>query len=180
MFVSHREFTTAAEIHANHVALQSKFYSPRKPPSPAPEPPPVVIVTKPAPKPTPLWKAAPTQFNSHVIDYRMYMLACEEGRLYRPAKPKRSMDDIAADVLRFFPGKRLAMIKGVQRTKDIVLPRHIILYEIRTQRPDKSFPEIARWCGGIDHTSAIFAYRKIERMREDGMLAWYFDRDRGD
>jgi len=52
------------------------------------------------------------------------------------------------------------------RKKDIVMPRQIAMYLAR-KNTTYSFPEIGRRLGGRDHTTIIFAVRKIERMAGD-------------
>jgi len=211
MFVSHREFTTAAEIHANHVLLRNKFFPPMPKAQSKTEPRRIdpekrgkrplwsllkmhfdahvklrrAVLEREAPaapvepKEKPLWTTGTISFNRHVIEYRQYLLACEEGSApaYEVRKP---MDEIAGEVLRFFPGITLSMIKGSRRNHAVILPRHLIVYEIKERRPDQSYPAIARWCGRKDHSTIHSAVQKIAAMREDGMLAWYFERDRGD
>jgi chromosomal replication initiator protein len=66
-------------------------------------------------------------------------------------------------------------MKGATRNKAIILPRHLAMWEIKQQRPDMSFPAIGRWFGGRDHSSVCHAVSKINRMKESGELAWYFE-----
>lgn len=57
------------------------------------------------------------------------------------------------------------------RTRGIVRPRQIIMWEIkRTVKPWISFPELGRLFGGRDHTTALHAIRKIDEMIANGEL----------
>lgn len=47
------------------------------------------------------------------------------------------------------------------RKKEIVKPRQVAMYLLRKELK-KSFPEISRYFGGKDHTTAIYACKKIE------------------
>lgn len=83
---------------------------------------------------------------------------------------KRSMDEIAQSVLERFPGVDLKGIKGRRRTKHLTFPRHLISYAIKEERPDLSYPQIGRWCGGRDHTTTLNSVRKIEEIISQGRL----------
>jgi chromosomal replication initiator protein len=56
---------------------------------------------------------------------------------------------------------------GPKRDKDIVVPRQIAMYLLRSEL-HLSFPKVARELGRKDHTTAIHSIDKIERaMRQD-------------
>lgn len=58
-------------------------------------------------------------------------------------------------------------ILGPKRDKDIVVPRQIAMYMLRSEL-HLSFPKIARELGRKDHTTAIHSIEKIEReIKED-------------
>ena len=58
-----------------------------------------------------------------------------------------------------------------RRTLDIVLPRHVSMY-LAVTMTGLSYPQIARATGLRDHSTAIHAYRKIEKLlRSDAQLA---------
>ena len=75
---------------------------------------------------------------------------------------RKSMEQIASEVLWDFPNVKLKDIRGSRRTKVFILPRQLAMYEIKTQRPDLSYPMIGKWFGGRDHTTVLHAVRKIE------------------
>ncbi|MFB7145006.1 helix-turn-helix domain-containing protein [Agrobacterium deltaense] len=83
---------------------------------------------------------------------------------------KRTMDEIALSILERFPGVDLRGIKGKRRTRHLTFPRHLINYAIKEERPDLSYPQIGRWCGGRDHTTTLNSVRKIEEIISQGRL----------
>ena len=56
-------------------------------------------------------------------------------------------------------------ITGSKRDKEIVVPRQIAMYLMRTEL-NLSFPKIASSIGGRDHTTAMHSVRKIEKHIE--------------
>jgi chromosomal replication initiator protein len=58
-----------------------------------------------------------------------------------------------------------ADIIGPRRDKDIVLPRQIAMYLMRSEL-NLSHPKIAQHVGGRDHTTAMHSIKKIERLLE--------------
>jgi len=53
-------------------------------------------------------------------------------------------------------------ILGPKRDKDIVVPRQVAMYILRSEL-HLSFPKIARELGRKDHTTAIHSVEKIEK-----------------
>jgi chromosomal replication initiator protein len=53
-------------------------------------------------------------------------------------------------------------IMGPKRDKDIVVPRQVAMYILRSEL-HLSFPKIARELGRKDHTTAIHSVDKIEK-----------------
>ena len=74
----------------------------------------------------------------------------------RPAK------DIITDVLRDFPGITYAQVMGPGRSIPIVEARHTCILAVHRARPDLSFPQLGAIFGGRDHTTILFAVRKME------------------
>lgn len=125
----------------------------------------------------PLWKLRQTVYNSHVIDYYRWMVEAEEATIrplpapsddHQDDEPRLSMDEIATIVLEEFPHISLKMIKGARGKKDICLARHIIFYRIKQLRPDVSYPKMARWCGGRDHTCSYRSVQIVEDLINSG------------
>lgn len=54
-------------------------------------------------------------------------------------------------------------LRGSNRAKRFSQPRHIAFFLCR-ELTDNSFPDIAQKFGGKDHTSVIYAYRKIKKL----------------
>ena len=64
-------------------------------------------------------------------------------------------------------------ILGPKRDKDIVVPRQIAMYMLRSEL-HLSFPKIARELGRKDHTTAIHSVEKIEKeLGYDGPIKQY-------
>lgn len=64
-------------------------------------------------------------------------------------------------------------ILGPKRDKDIVVPRQIAMYMLRSEL-HLSFPKIAHELGRKDHTTAIHSIEKIEKeMSYDGIIRQY-------
>jgi chromosomal replication initiator protein len=91
--------------------------------------------------------------------------------LIRPAEPKRvRIEDIQRVVARQYNVSR-ADILSSRRTANVVRPRQVAMYlaKILTLR---SFPEIGRHFGGRDHTTVLYAVRKIDALTtNDAALA---------
>ncbi len=79
-------------------------------------------------------------------------------------------ETIVAVVCEFYGANRADLI-GQKRNREIVLPRQIAMYMMRTLI-DMSLPAIGAYFGGRDHTTVLHACSKIEReIREDRRLA---------
>jgi len=61
---------------------------------------------------------------------------------------------------------RTSDIKGKNRRKNIVLPRQIAMY-VGKNLTTMSLPELAETFGGRDHTTVLYAVRKIAKKREE-------------
>ena len=51
------------------------------------------------------------------------------------------------------------------RNKKIIIPRHIAMY-IARELTDLSLPRIGQFFGGYDHTTVLYAIRRISQLRE--------------
>jgi Bacterial dnaA protein helix-turn-helix len=126
-----------------------------------------------AKSPKPMWKTGLIQYNHHVLAYRKMLLAKEEASTAVESDLK-SMDEIAAEVISKFDNLDIRMLKGPSRTIPVALARQLLVYEIKNQRPDLSWGKIALYLGGRDHSTAMHAYKKINSLREEGRLSFYF------
>lgn len=70
-------------------------------------------------------------------------------------------DEVIEEVLKHFDVARRELA-GRSRTKDIVLPRQVAMYLLRTET-DASLLEIGTELGGRDHTTVLHGIRQIER-----------------
>ncbi len=55
-------------------------------------------------------------------------------------------------------------LKGKKRIRSIAFPRQIAMYLCR-EFTEASFPEIGTQFGGKDHTTVMYAFRKIEERK---------------
>lgn len=76
-------------------------------------------------------------------------------------KPRITIEDIQRVVCQYFEITSVQLL-GRNRSKKFSEPRHIALYLCR-ELTDLSFPDIAQKFGGKDHTSVIYAYRKVKK-----------------
>jgi chromosomal replication initiator protein len=85
-------------------------------------------------------------------------------------RPQVTIEDIQRAVCENFRVKSSELL-GKNRSKKIAQPRHIAQYLSR-KLTDLSFPDIAQKFGGKDHTSIIYACRKVEaNLSKDSNLA---------
>ncbi len=77
-----------------------------------------------------------------------------------PAPP--TADEIISTVASFY-GLKVSDLKGTRRLKQIVRPRHVAMYLVRT-RTELSFPDIGRAFGGKDHATVQHACKKVIRL----------------
>ena len=83
--------------------------------------------------------------------------------------PRVSVEDVQRAVCSYFD-IRLSDLLGSNRSKKFSQPRHLAQYLAR-QLTDFSFPDIAQKFGGKDHTSIIYACRKVDAaMQKDSNL----------
>lgn len=114
-------------------------------------------------KRSPTWSKEPSNFDAHVWAWRAWI---------------REQVDIAGSPTRTYIRKRAldfglsyAQMADGRRFQHIVPVKHLIIWEIKTQiDPDISFPELGRHFGGLDHTSVLYAVRKIQAMVDNGTL----------
>lgn len=76
-----------------------------------------------------------------------------------------TVEDIQRSVCDYFQVTTQQLL-GRNRSKKFSQPRHLVLYLCR-ELTDLSFPDIAQKFGGKDHTSVIYAYRKIKKAIDD-------------
>ncbi len=77
-------------------------------------------------------------------------------------KPQLSADSVVDKTARFY-NLNSADILGVKRDKEIVLPRQVVMYLLRSKL-NLSYPRIATQLGGKDHTTIMHGTKKIEKL----------------
>ena len=95
-------------------------------------------------------------------DYQPYV---PEIHFEESEAPKKTMKQIAIEVLAAHPGITMDVIKGERRDRAAVDARHMIVYQIKRQQPERSFPEIGRFIGK-DHSVAVHANNKMKAILE--------------
>lgn len=84
-------------------------------------------------------------------------------------QPRVTIDDVQRAVCAYF-SIRVTDLLGKNRSKKFSQPRHLAQYLCR-QLTDLSFPDIAQKFGGKDHTSIIYACRKVDTaIKKDANL----------
>lgn len=76
-----------------------------------------------------------------------------------------SVEDIQKGVANYY-NIRIQDLLSKKRTRTISFPRQIAMYASK-ELTSHSLPEIGEMFGGKDHTTILYAYRKIEKMRKE-------------
>lgn len=146
------------EQHQHYMAVREKLWF-SKPKAVAPvevvEPPPIVKIIS-ARRPT--WKLQEVNFDLHVQQYRkrLFRIAASPTVVY--------IQDRCEEL-----GVKYGDVIGAGRLRDVVAVRHQLMWEIYTKF-GLSYPALGRLFGGRDHTSTLFAVRKIEAMKARGEI----------
>ncbi|MEI8295976.1 MAG: helix-turn-helix domain-containing protein, partial [Alphaproteobacteria bacterium] len=74
-----------------------------------------------------------------------------------------TIEDIQKRVAEFYRIK-LSDMQSPRRSQTLVRPRQVAMY-ISKQYTTRSLPEIGRKFGGRDHTTVLYAVRKIDELR---------------
>lgn len=156
-------------LQARYVrAREALWGKPRKvnlliePPKPEPVVLPPKVKVEEKPKTKLVWVR---QYNEHIIAYRRWQLAEEQGKEYMPMMERPDANAIIMAVLADFPDVTIDEIKGPRRQRRLIRPRQIAMYEVCRQRPDMSYPQVGRIFGGRDHTTCLHAVSKISAER---------------
>lgn len=76
-----------------------------------------------------------------------------------------TVEEIQKTVATYYNVK-VADLRSAKRLKTLVLPRQVAMY-IARQMTSSSFPEIGEKFGGKDHSTIIYAIKKMEKLLED-------------
>jgi chromosomal replication initiator protein len=83
--------------------------------------------------------------------------------LLRAYERRVTIEEIQKRVAEHY-GIRLADMQSARRARAVARPRQVAMYLAKQLTP-RSLPEIGRKFGGRDHTTVIYAIRKIEELR---------------
>jgi hypothetical protein len=121
------------------------------------------VMVAPQPIPRPKETLAPP------IPDALMVVALDQIEKWR--MPRSYVETIQRAVLVLFPDVTLQDLKSARRTKNIVHPRQLAMYLVKTLTP-RTLPDIGRRFGGRDHTTVLHAIRKIDALRRsDPVLA---------
>lgn len=148
MIVAARQFTNAAEMRAHYAAVHQRCFYPVVPAKPEP----VVIeaAARFVTKQFPLWKAKDIHFDAHMAEWW--------DRAGNP--PKAYLKDRCLELDVQYRG-----IIGRSQRRAIVMVRQELMWEVHTKF-GMSFPAVGRLFGGRDHTTCLYAIRKVEAMKQ--------------
>jgi chromosomal replication initiator protein len=86
-----------------------------------------------------------------------------------PSIARVTMEGIVREVADHFQQK-VSDLRGPRRHHSIAWPRQIAMYLsyrlLQSQTPRMSYPQVASYFGGRDHTTVLAACRKVEHLRE--------------
>lgn len=150
-------FPELARQHQAYKAVRQRIWNiPAWKPQ-APETPKNVVLFKPR-IPNPAWKEEEMQFDAHVHQFRRRLAEMA----FNPARTH--IKDRCTEL-----GLSYQAIIGQGRRREIVIFRQLFMWEIQ-QKFGLSYPAIGRLFGGRDHTTALHAVRKIEKMKAAGAI----------
>ncbi|MFN3891974.1 MAG: helix-turn-helix domain-containing protein [Beijerinckiaceae bacterium] len=97
---------------------------------------------------------------------------------FNPNRPKVLARDIVAECARL---AGLTVPQLLVRTRQVrpCRARQFAMWRIHSECQPRSLPQIGRDLGGLDHTSALHAVRKVQRLVDDGVIdpsnprAWF-------
>jgi Bacterial dnaA protein helix-turn-helix len=131
----------------------------------------------------PMWQTAPMNFNHHVlawealqrkaesigVDVSMRDELAEFSKAFPTSAIRRKAEEIVAECIEFH-GVSWDEMNRRSRKRHVVRAKHYTIYEIYKERPDMSLPVIGK-IFGMDHTSIIFAVRKMQALEGDPLAA---------
>lgn len=142
---------SAAEILAYAASRRDKWFSPQRAPVKRAEH--VEAVTTRVYMTAPAERVWTVQYDAHVKDWREHLRIAHE-------QPVDFIKRRCAEL-----GVAYEDVVGKTRKHDIIVPRHRLIAEVREQYSHLSLPHIGRLFGGRDHTSILFAIKKMEGYR---------------
>ena len=103
-------------------------------------------------------------------DIRLDQVGDVLGDLLRASERKLTIDEIMRRTCEHY-NLRMSDMTSARRSRSVARPRQMAMYLAKKLTP-RSYPEIGRKFGGKDHTTVLYAVRKIEElMQTDSQLA---------
>ena len=103
-------------------------------------------------------------------DIRVEQIGDVLSDLLRASERKLTIDEIMRRTCEHY-NLRMSDMISARRTRSVARPRQMAMYLAKRLTP-RSYPEIGRKFGGKDHTTVLYAVRKIEElMQTDNQLA---------
>ena len=103
-------------------------------------------------------------------DIRVEQLGDVLSDLFRASERKLTIDEIMRRTCEHY-NLRMSDMTSARRSRSVARPRQMAMYLAKKLTP-RSYPEIGRKFGGKDHTTVLYAVRKIESlMQTDSQLA---------
>lgn len=97
---------------------------------------------------------------ARILSQAELMKAIDDGEAGEIVDKRRSVPEIVAEVLQYYPGITWEDVKGIRRTRDLIAPRHACMRAVYNERKDLSLPRLGRIFGGRDHTTILHAVHK--------------------
>lgn len=148
--IAHIQHKSAAEIRSSAAAVRGRLFAPQARfedadalPAPRPQKP---VTDK------PWWKTNDIRFDAHVLDWQMQQ--------FKQATTVRSFIKARCAEI----GVSYDDLRGPSRMRKIVMIRHQLMFEV-WEKFEPSYPELARYFGRSDHSSAIYVIRKMKAIK---------------
>ena len=161
--IAHIKHESAAEIMASAAAVRRRLFAPavgRKPDA---------YLTRGRPQQVAQdqqWRKLKSRFDAHVTEWQLMKFGMV-------AKARRHIVTRCAEL-----GASYEDVVSKSRRKDIIAVKHQLMFEV-WQKFSPSYPALGRVFGGMDHTSALHAVRKIANRQgastTKGAPIWPFD-----
>ena len=104
------------------------------------------------------------------MDIRVAQIPDVLSDLLRASERKLTLDEIMRRTCEHY-NLRMSDMTSARRSRSVARPRQMAMYLAKKLTP-RSYPEIGRKFGGKDHTTVLYAVRKIEElMQTDSQLA---------
>jgi chromosomal replication initiation ATPase DnaA len=145
MIVAARQFTSAAEMRVHYAAVHQRCFNPVVVP---PEPVVIDAAARFVTRKVPLWMVKDIHFDAHLVEWRD-----RAGN-----QPKAYLKDRCIEV-----NIPYQVMIGQDRRREISDVSQVLIWEVH-QKFGLSFPALGRLFGGRDHTTCLYAVRKVEAM----------------